>query len=47
MVTKLEHSNTTPKAYWVILNHLLYSKTSMLYHLYLLMVVLSQATAKK
>ena len=26
MTTKLEHSNTAPKTFWAILNHLLYNK---------------------
>ena len=45
MTTKLEDSNAAPKNCWVILNRLLCNKTSLLYHLYLLMVVLFQATA--
>ena len=47
MTTKLEHSNIAPKTYWAILNRLLYNKRFLLYHHCLLMVVLSQTTAKK
>ena len=49
MNTKLEYSNTAPKTYCAILNRLLYNKKnrSLVYHLYLLMVVLSQTTTKK
>ena len=47
MTTKFQDSNTVLKTYGTKLNRLLHKKRSLLYLLYLLMVVSFQTTAKK
>ena len=47
MTTKVEDSNTAPKTYLAILIASSAIKSSLLYHLYLQMIVLFQAIAKK
>ena len=46
MTTKLEHSNTAPKTFWAILNHLLYNKKIPAIPPLFAVAVLSQITAK-
>ena len=47
MTTKFQDSNTALKTYGTKLNRRLHKKRSLLYHLYLLMVVSFQTTGKK